>query len=92
MTRDQILDAMKYLGYPIRTEQGDLRDDAYATAAALAGRVTENITLPSAIATEYAKHNPTFMKGEFDPNIPARYCTQCGERAPCSSGHNAPTV
>lgn len=47
---------MEFLGYVTRDQNGQLFDEAYKTAAALAGLVKENVMLPVLIAQEYSKH------------------------------------
>lgn len=75
LSRDQVLEAMAYLGYETRDERHELYDDAYKTAAALAGKVKENIMLPVLIAQEYAKHHVKVpgvrhnRSGEFTPTV-----------------------
>lgn len=60
MSYDEILKAMRYLGY-------NMTPQAERTASALAGKVVYGVMLPSQIATEYAKHNNLVLPGEKQP-------------------------
>ncbi len=67
MSRDQVIDAMRFLGYVTHDERGNLFDQAYHTAAALAGRVGEDVMLGVWIAQEWARHGTaplSITKGE----------------------------
>lgn len=52
LSRDQIIDAMKFLGYTTHDEQGNIFPDIAAVADRMAGKYTETVMLPSYIATE----------------------------------------
>jgi hypothetical protein len=53
---------MKYLGYVTHYENGEMTPAAMSTAKALSDMPEGSLT-SSVIATEYAKHNPRFMRG-----------------------------
>ena len=61
--RDQIIDAMKFLGYVTHDQNGNLYDETYKTANALAGTVKEDVMLGTWIAIEYSKHKPEKQNG-----------------------------
>ncbi len=50
------------MAYVVYDREGGLTPATMATAKALTGKTEHNQT-PSDIATEYAKHNPRFMRG-----------------------------
>lgn len=51
MSRDQVLDAMRYLGWSTHDEAGTVTDEAFHVSRELAGKVTESVMLGSLIAT-----------------------------------------
>ncbi len=72
MSFDRVINLMKYLGYVVYDREGGLTPATMATAKALTGKTEHNQT-PSDIATEYAKHNPRFMRGTGRSSIPKRH-------------------
>lgn len=67
---------MNYLGYREFNENGAPNPAFAATIKGLQGRSIEGVMLPSAIATEYAKHAP--QRWTMDPNFDVPYCSKCG--------------
>jgi hypothetical protein len=59
---DRVVRIMKYLGYVTHYENGEMTPAAMSTAKALSDMPEGSLT-SSVIATEYAKHNPRFMRG-----------------------------
>ena len=53
--RDQIIDAMRYLGYVTHDEQGNLLDDVYRVASRMSGKYVESVMLPTWIAMEVTR-------------------------------------
>lgn len=85
MSFDYVVKTMKFLGYITHDEKGGLTVATMATARALTGR-PEHCMTASDIATEYAKHNPEFMRGT-PSHVDRKYCSACGEVYPCGHQH-----
>lgn len=59
MGRDEIIDAMRYLGWITHDQAGQLTDEAFHVARELAGNVTYDVMLGSRIATAVDKYRAT---------------------------------
>lgn len=56
LSRDQIIEIMRYLGWHTQNEDGSIPDDVFHVARELAGKVVEDVLLPSIIATAMDKY------------------------------------
>jgi hypothetical protein len=56
MGRDEVIEAMRYLGYITHDSEGKLTDEAAHVGRALAGQVKENVMLGVLIAQEVGKY------------------------------------
>lgn len=55
LSAEQVIEAMRYLGYITYDEQGTTTNEAYHVGRELAGKVKENVMLPVLIAQEVDK-------------------------------------
>lgn len=56
LSTEQVIEAMRFLGYHTHDEQGTVTDEAYHVGRELADKVKENVVLPVLIAEEVTRY------------------------------------
>lgn len=63
LSRDQIIEVMRFLGWHTHEKNGDIADDVFHVAAKMAGKYKECVMLPTWIAAEMNAYRAAHKEG-----------------------------